>query len=157
MFCSSSNQFLGSAVIPVSVLQEALTLHLLRTLGKMSTIPLFSNLSMHSGALCTLKELKEWPPSLKNIRAFLLFSCWSNYPVQSTLNYDGAKCQNNALPTQIKQLLIHLQRMYVSIKINTKKLKWFLARLPPSIMFHCSCLSYLKICWAPLQFKTLWS
>lgn len=157
MFCSSSNQFLGSAVIPVSVLQEALTLHLLKTLGKMRTLPLFHNLSMHGGVLYTLKELKEWLPSCKNIHTFLLFSCWINYPVQSIFNYDGAQCQNNAFPTQIKQLLIHLQRMYVSIKINTKKLKCFFARLPPSIMFHCSYLSYLKICWPPLLFKMLWS
>lgn len=106
MFCSSSNQFLGSAVAPISVLQEALTLDLLRTLGKMSTLPLFHNLSMHSTVLCILKELKNGLLNLKkNINAFLLFSCWSNNPVQSTLNCDGAQSQNNAFLTQINSCL----------------------------------------------------
>lgn len=125
MFCSSSNQILGSAVIPISVLQEALARHLLRTLGNMTTLPLFHNLSMYSGVLGTLKELKECPPSFKNVRDFLLFSSWNDCSVQSTPDYDGGQHQNNALPTQIKQLLIHLQRTYVIYKTKNKKAEVF--------------------------------
>lgn len=85
----------------------------------MSSIPLYHNLSIHG---LVLKELKEWTPSFKKIHVFLLFSYGGNYPVQRTLNYD-AQCQNNALQTKIKKLLTHLQRMYGSTKMNTKKLK----------------------------------
>lgn len=63
------------------------------------------------------------PPSFKNVCAFLLFTCWSNYPVQSNsiMMVPSVKIM---LLTQIKQLLIHLQRT-VPIYKNAKKLKWF--------------------------------
>lgn len=110
--------------------------------------------------MCTLKEFKEWTLSIKNIHAFLLFSSWSNSPVQSPSNYDGAQCQNNCF---LAQFTVAYSFSGYLCTYENNKTSAFLHLLDHFLLLCFTCLTWntskfidLPYCSKCSEVKVLW-